>query len=227
MKQRGAKADEFLAVMKAIWTTDPVEVRGRFYTLPRSVIERKPVQKPHPPPTWLRSSLGRVARFADGWNPVGIPVNGMQKMFDAHAPGVGQLKSSVTERRGLQQKSRDQRITLPSLSNVDWGRGRQISGRGRRLLSRRRGGRPAASAPLTAGTFAGGRSGPGSRAGTPPRPRQAPPPHQGPGEGGGAPDDRDGAVRRMGMTFRLGKAEAELSLLHGSWGTTSGMSPFE
>ncbi len=49
MKQRGARAEEFLAVMKAVWTTDPAQFKGDFYTLPRSVIETKPLQKPHPP----------------------------------------------------------------------------------------------------------------------------------------------------------------------------------
>lgn len=85
MKQRGARADEFLAVMTAIWTTDPAEFKGKFYTLPRSVIETKPVQKPHPPiymAAFVPASLRRIARLADGWNPVAIPVDGMQKMFD-------------------------------------------------------------------------------------------------------------------------------------------------
>jgi alkanesulfonate monooxygenase SsuD/methylene tetrahydromethanopterin reductase-like flavin-dependent oxidoreductase (luciferase family) len=47
MKQRGAMADEFLQVLKAIWTTDPVEFQGTFYRVPKSYISRKPVQ-PHP-----------------------------------------------------------------------------------------------------------------------------------------------------------------------------------
>jgi probable F420-dependent oxidoreductase len=85
MTQRGARAEEFLAVLKAIWTTNPVEFKGKFYTLPSSVIETKPVQKPHPPiymAAFVPAALRRIARLADGWNPVGIPVDGMQKMFE-------------------------------------------------------------------------------------------------------------------------------------------------
>jgi probable F420-dependent oxidoreductase len=85
MTQRGARADEFLAVMKAIWTTDPAAFRGTFYTVPRSVIETKPVQKPHPPiymAAFVPAALKRIAQLADGWNPVGIPVDGMQRMFE-------------------------------------------------------------------------------------------------------------------------------------------------
>src|SRR2546422_11314982 len=46
MKQRGAMADEFVQVLKAIWTTNPVEFHGKFYQVPKSYIGPKPVQKP-------------------------------------------------------------------------------------------------------------------------------------------------------------------------------------
>ncbi len=85
MSQRGARADEFLQVLKAIWTTDPAGFRGAFYTLPASHIQPKPVQKPHPPiymAAYVRAALERIARYGDGWNPVGIPVAGMKQMFD-------------------------------------------------------------------------------------------------------------------------------------------------
>ncbi|MCI0720053.1 MAG: LLM class F420-dependent oxidoreductase [Acidobacteria bacterium] len=84
-KKRGAQADEFLQVLKAIWTTNPAEFRGKFYSLPKSHIEPKPVQKPHPPiimAAFVPAALQRIARAADGWNPVGIPPDGMKQMFD-------------------------------------------------------------------------------------------------------------------------------------------------
>jgi len=84
MKERGAKADEFIAVLKAIWTTDPVEFHGKHYQVPKSYISQKPVQKPHPPiylAAFAPPALKRLAKVADGWNPVAIPVPGMQQMF--------------------------------------------------------------------------------------------------------------------------------------------------
>jgi alkanesulfonate monooxygenase SsuD/methylene tetrahydromethanopterin reductase-like flavin-dependent oxidoreductase (luciferase family) len=48
-RERGARADEFIAVLQAIWTSDPVEFQGQFYHIPRSIIQPKPVQKPYPP----------------------------------------------------------------------------------------------------------------------------------------------------------------------------------
>ena len=86
MSERGARADEFLQVLKAIWTQDPVEHRGNFYEIPKSFIGPKPVRKPHPPiymAAFAPAALNRIARLADGWNPVGIPADGMAQMFAA------------------------------------------------------------------------------------------------------------------------------------------------
>src|SRR5215475_12391860 len=84
MKQRGAMADEFLQVLKAIWTTNPATYQGKFYRLPESYISQKPVQKPHPPiymAAFAPPALKRLATMADGWNPVAIPIAGMEQMF--------------------------------------------------------------------------------------------------------------------------------------------------
>ena len=84
MKERGARADEFLQLLKTIWTTNPVEFHGKFFELPKSYIYPKPVQMPHPPiylAAFAPAALKRVATVADGWNPVAIPVDGMVQMF--------------------------------------------------------------------------------------------------------------------------------------------------
>lgn len=84
MKNRGAMADEFIQVLKAMWTTNPVEFQGKFYKVPKSIINRKPLQKPHPPiymAAFAPTAMKRVAAVADGWNPVAIPIDGMAQMF--------------------------------------------------------------------------------------------------------------------------------------------------
>ncbi len=81
---RGRRADEFLRVLKAAWSDDPVEFSGEFYRVPRSIIGAKPVQRPGPPiylAAFAPGSLRRTAMLADGWNPVGIPLDGMAQMF--------------------------------------------------------------------------------------------------------------------------------------------------
>ena len=84
MKTRGAQADEFLQVLKAIWTTNPAKFEGKFFRLPESYLNQKPVQKPHPPiylAAFAPAALKRLATYADGWNPVAVPIAGMEQMF--------------------------------------------------------------------------------------------------------------------------------------------------
>ena len=77
--------DELIQAIKRIWTTDPVEFHGKYYRIPKSVIGPKPVQKPHPPiymAAFTPSAMKRVAAEANGWFPVGIPLNGVGPMFE-------------------------------------------------------------------------------------------------------------------------------------------------
>jgi probable F420-dependent oxidoreductase len=70
MRGRGRRADEFIAVLRTLWTQDVVEHTGEFYEIPPMRMEPKPVQRPHPPillgGTAL-PSLRRAGRLADGW----------------------------------------------------------------------------------------------------------------------------------------------------------------
>ncbi len=84
LQDRGRRADEFLRVLKAIWTTEPVEFRGEYYHVPRSLIGPKPVQKPHPPiylAAYAPAALKRAATLANGWNPAGLSAEQMAAMF--------------------------------------------------------------------------------------------------------------------------------------------------
>ncbi len=72
-KHRGARADEFLQVLKRIWTDDVVEFKGQFYNIPASKIGPKPVQKPHPPillGAFSPNAFPRIIKYADGWIPI-------------------------------------------------------------------------------------------------------------------------------------------------------------
>ena len=85
MKTRSRRGDEFLQVLHAIWKTDPAEFDGRYFRLPKSIIQPKPVQKPHPPiylAAFSPRALKRIAALGDGWNPVAIPADGMKQMWE-------------------------------------------------------------------------------------------------------------------------------------------------
>jgi probable F420-dependent oxidoreductase len=70
MEQRGARAEEFLQALRAVWADDPVEHSGTFYEVPRSIVQPKPVQQPGPPLLLggtAEPALRRAGRIADGW----------------------------------------------------------------------------------------------------------------------------------------------------------------
>jgi probable F420-dependent oxidoreductase len=84
-KERGKRADEIIAALKTIWTTDPVEFQGKYYRIPKSIIGPKPVQKPHPPihmAAFTQLAMKRVAKEANGWFPVAIPLTAVPQMFE-------------------------------------------------------------------------------------------------------------------------------------------------
>ncbi|MBI4081686.1 MAG: LLM class F420-dependent oxidoreductase [Candidatus Lambdaproteobacteria bacterium] len=72
--KRGAASNEYLEIFKKCWTQDPVSHHGEFYSFKELHCLPHPVQKPHPP-IWIgghsRPALRRVARYGDGWQPVG------------------------------------------------------------------------------------------------------------------------------------------------------------
>jgi probable F420-dependent oxidoreductase len=72
-KQRGARADEYLQVLKRIWTDDVVEFKGQFYNITASKIGPKPVQKPYPQILlggFSPNTFTRIVKYANGWIPV-------------------------------------------------------------------------------------------------------------------------------------------------------------
>lgn len=69
-KDKGTRADEYLQVLKKIWTDDIVEFKGQFYNIPASKIGPKPVQKPHPPMLlggFSPKTFSRIVNYANGW----------------------------------------------------------------------------------------------------------------------------------------------------------------
>src|SRR4029079_15835248 len=69
-ERRGARMDEYLRCLHALWTQDPVEFAGEFYTVPRSHVGPPPVQRPHPPVLLGGAAvpaLRRAGRLAQGW----------------------------------------------------------------------------------------------------------------------------------------------------------------
>lgn len=72
--RRGAVSDEYLRILRLLWTQSPASFAGEFYSFDAIRCEPFPVQNPHPP-IWVGghslAALRRTARYGDGWHPVG------------------------------------------------------------------------------------------------------------------------------------------------------------
>jgi probable F420-dependent oxidoreductase len=97
-ERRGERMDEYLRCLAALWTEDPVEFAGEFYTVPRSHVGPPPVQRPHPPVLLggaAAPALRRAGRLAQGWI-----CSSEQDLTDLGA-------SIATVRAGARQAGRD------------------------------------------------------------------------------------------------------------------------
>ncbi len=76
-KERGARSNEALKIMKLLWTEAEPRFEGRFFKFVGIKAEPKPLQKPHPP-IWIggssTASLKRAAEFAEAWHPSHQPI---------------------------------------------------------------------------------------------------------------------------------------------------------
>ena len=67
---RGKRADEYIQLLKMLWTEDIVEFIGEYYDIPASKVGPKPVQKPHIPiylGGYSQKTFARIAKHANGW----------------------------------------------------------------------------------------------------------------------------------------------------------------
>ncbi|GAA2777852.1 TIGR03619 family F420-dependent LLM class oxidoreductase [Crossiella cryophila] len=82
---RGARLEETLDVLEAVWTGDPVEHKGPLWTVPRSTVPARPRQSPRPPLLLAGSTprgLLRAARRADGWLAADLPLPALAATVD-------------------------------------------------------------------------------------------------------------------------------------------------
>ncbi len=70
-EKRGARLDDYIELIRALWTEDNPSFNGRYYKIADVGFAPKPVQKPHPP-IWIGGhsapALRRAGRFGDAWH---------------------------------------------------------------------------------------------------------------------------------------------------------------
>jgi probable F420-dependent oxidoreductase len=68
--RRGARTEEYLAVLRTLWADEVSSFDGEFYTIPAGRQDPRPVQRPGPPVLlggMSRPAMERAGRIADGW----------------------------------------------------------------------------------------------------------------------------------------------------------------
>jgi probable F420-dependent oxidoreductase len=69
-RQRGARMEEALEILRLVWTQEKVSFDGRFTSFPELTVYPRPVQRPHPP-LWVAgvadAAVERAARLGDAW----------------------------------------------------------------------------------------------------------------------------------------------------------------
>ena len=75
LKQRGGRANEGIEVIKRLWSGEPTEYRGKYFSFRKITMLPKPLT-PGGPPIWVggraESALRRAATLGDGWMPYAV-----------------------------------------------------------------------------------------------------------------------------------------------------------
>lgn len=97
---RGRRCEEQIAVLRALWTQEVVQFKGRWHQISHAGLNPLPVQRPIP--LWLggraEAVMQRVARLADGWFPQFAPDKAGQEIMarvHTYAREAGRDPSSI------------------------------------------------------------------------------------------------------------------------------------
>jgi probable F420-dependent oxidoreductase len=115
-RNRGARSEEQIAVLRALWTEPVVDFKGRWHTIPEAGINPLPVQRPIP--IWLgghaEAALERTGRLGDGWFPQRPPddeARGMVERLHGYARAAGRSPDAI----GIEA-----RLSLGNTPEADW-----------------------------------------------------------------------------------------------------------
>ncbi|OMC00510.1 F420-dependent oxidoreductase [Mycobacterium sp. NS-7484] len=91
-KTRGARLDESIEAVKALWTNEPAEYHGTYVNFDSSYCRPKPVHKPHPP-IYIggnsNATVKRVIRHGAGWISNPLPRHELATRITQMRDGAG------------------------------------------------------------------------------------------------------------------------------------------
>jgi probable F420-dependent oxidoreductase len=117
MSRRGAGFEEFIEAMRAAWGPDPVHFSGRFYEIPESQINPKPMREGGPPiliAAMRKPAVERAGRLGLGLNPL--------------APSWEALEAAVGAFREAARAAGHDPTTLPVVVRANTALGEEMTG---------------------------------------------------------------------------------------------------
>ncbi|MBI3859019.1 MAG: LLM class F420-dependent oxidoreductase [Thaumarchaeota archaeon] len=113
-RNRGKVLDESIRLMKALWSEESVEFKGRYFRISDAVFLPKPAKRDIP--VWVGGNDGHAIRRAetlgDGWHPVGIGLEAFSKGTEAVRASGGTKTISIRMTTDVRKKR--ELVTLPS-----------------------------------------------------------------------------------------------------------------
>ena len=90
-RQRPSRMEEYIRVLRACWTEEPISFSGRYVNIDQMSVMPKPVTPGGPPILFggfAQAAIERTARFGDGW------IAPVQSNLDQLAELIGRLRAS-------------------------------------------------------------------------------------------------------------------------------------
>ena len=114
-KSRGRYCNEFLEVLKKLWTEEEASFNGEFFSFDNISAYPKPQQQPHPLIVIggnRPAALKRLARFGDGWHPLNVSADGVERRMaslreEVEAAGRTQIPQAVQVRLDITRVDKD------------------------------------------------------------------------------------------------------------------------
>jgi probable F420-dependent oxidoreductase len=118
--ERGAFADEAIAVMRTLWAEEDPSFDGKYHQFAGMKFSPKPLQKPSIPIVIggvSRPAIRRAARLGDGWQPLGLSPEALEQGIallreEARAHGRDISKIPVSIAMGLEAPTSRRRYAL-------------------------------------------------------------------------------------------------------------------
>ncbi|MEO7912123.1 MAG: LLM class F420-dependent oxidoreductase [Roseiflexaceae bacterium] len=113
---RGARMEEQIAVLRALWTQPVVSFHGRWHTIEEAGIKPMPIQRPIP--IWVGATadagIERAGRISDGWFPQRAPDDQARAMLDRLR------QAAVAAGRAPEAVGVEARLSIGQVPEAEW-----------------------------------------------------------------------------------------------------------